>query len=90
MSRTDIQKTIDPSAPSEPAAPARPYPELSPRELEVALLLARGEVNREIATALGISVKTVDTHRLHLLKKLGCKHNVALARLMIRDGLVTP
>lgn len=69
---------------------ARPYPELTERELECAFMLARGETNREIAKALGISIKTVDTHRGHLLKKLGTRNNVALARLMIRDGLVTP
>lgn len=68
----------------------RPYPELTNRELEVAYMLARGETNREISTALGISIKTIDTHRGHLLKKLGCRNNVALVRLMIRDGLVTP
>ncbi len=71
-------------------APQAPYPELTSREREVAFLLARGETNAEIGKALEISTKTVDTHRGHLLKKLGCRGNVALARLMIRDGLVTP
>jgi two-component system response regulator NreC len=69
---------------------ARPYPELTNRELEIAYALARGLTCREIAEAIHISVKTVDTHRGHLLKKLGAKNNVVLARLMIRDGLVTP
>lgn len=85
----------DPSAPlperlaSRVHGAARPYPELTNRELEVAYALANGDTNREIAARLEISIKTVDTHRGHLLKKLGCRNNVALTRLMIRDGLVT-
>ena len=51
-------------------------------------MLATGDPNREIAKALGISQKTVDTHRAHLLKKLGCKNNVALLRFMICDNQV--
>lgn len=75
---------------SEPTpAPTRAWPELSNREFEVAQQLAIGKTNREIAEALGISIKTVDTHRGHLLKKLGCRNNVALARLAIRDGVTT-
>lgn len=63
---------------------------LSTREREVALLIARGESNHEIAKALGISVKTYDTHRLHILEKLHLRNTVQLARMMIRAGLVTP
>lgn len=80
----------DEPAPSPASAPARAYPELSPREYQVAEAIASGLTNREIATALTISIKTVDTHRGHVLKKLGCKNNVALVRLMIRDGVVQP
>ncbi len=67
-----------------------PLSVLSARELEVADLLARGAPNREIAKALGISIKTVDTHRAHVLKKLDCANNVALCRRMIREGRVAP
>ncbi len=66
------------------------YPELTERELEVAIQIAQGIPNREIAKALGLSAKTVDTHRAHALKKLGCKSNVDLVKRMIRDGAVTP
>ena len=78
-------ETIDTDTPI-----TRPLPELTNRELEVALMLGRGETNREISKALAISIKTVDTHRGHLLKKLECKNNVSLARRLIREGLVTP
>ena len=60
---------------------------LSKRENEVALLLARGDTNREIAKALGVSIKTVDTHRGHVLKKMQLRNNVALALWCIRAGL---
>lgn len=66
-----------------------PFPTLTDREREIALLLARGDINREIAKALGISIKTVDTHRGHILKKLGLRHNVDLARYALRMGYVT-
>ena len=69
---------------------APPWQRLTEREQEIAFMLGTCETNREIAKALGISIKTVDTHRGHILKKLGCKNNVALARFMIREGLVKP
>lgn len=60
----------------------------SPREREVAVLIADGWTNTEIADHLGISTKTVDSHRLRLLKKMGVDNNVRLVRLAIREGLV--
>lgn len=80
-----VRVTPDPDEP-KPA----PYPELTKREFEVARALATGITSREIAREMSISIKTVDTHRMHLLKKLGCKHNVDLARRLIRDGVVRP
>jgi DNA-binding CsgD family transcriptional regulator len=62
---------------------------LTARERDIALRLAIGDRNRDIALSLGISVKTVDTHRSHLLRKLHCRHNVDLARLAIRAGLLS-
>lgn len=73
-----------------PAPAPHPLAALSPREAEVATALAHGLDNREISKALGISIKTVDTHRGHVLKKLKLKGNVALVYFMIRAGLVKP
>lgn len=64
------------------------FPALTSREREVALLLAVGKTNREIAKDLGISIKTIDTHRGHILKKLELRNNVELARMAIREGYV--
>jgi DNA-binding NarL/FixJ family response regulator len=61
---------------------------LSTREREVMKYLARGMTNREIADLLGISIKTVDTHRGHVLKKLGLRNNSDLTRFAIRYGYV--
>ena len=70
------------------AAAAAPIGTLSKRELEVMCFLASGMTNREIAEQLGISVKTIDTHRGHLLKKLQLRNNSDITRFAIRHGLV--
>jgi len=57
--------------------------------MEVAKLLAVGETNRKIATMLGISIKTVDTHRGHVMQRLELRNNVDLARHALRKGWVT-
>ncbi len=67
-----------------------PFPSLTVREREVAMLLASGERNQDIAKKLGVSVKTVDTHRANLLEKLKCEGNVALCRFAIRNGWIKP
>lgn len=61
---------------------------LSPRELETLRMLAAGLTNREIAARLGISVKTIDTHRGHALKKLRLRNNADLTRFAIEHDLV--
>jgi len=60
---------------------------LSSRELEVVRMLARGVRNADIATELGISEKTVSTHRTHALEKLGLSNNVELALYAHDHGL---
>jgi FixJ family two-component response regulator len=57
---------------------------LSPREQEVARLVARGQPNKLIASALGISEKTVHIHRQHVMEKAGVSSAAELARLMLQ------
>lgn len=57
---------------------------LSPRESEVARLVALGQPNKLIAAALGISEKTVHIHRQHVMEKAGLSSAAELARLMLR------
>ena len=76
---------------SAPAAAAGPVPStlpvLSPRELQVLRLLARGHTNREVATLLTLSVKTVETHRSRLLEKLGARTRAELVQIANQLGL---
>jgi DNA-binding NarL/FixJ family response regulator len=64
-----------------------PAERISNRELQVMRLLAVGWNHHRIAEDLHISVKTVDTHRLNLLRKLALGNNVELARFALRNGL---
>lgn len=70
-------------------APTKPFKELTRREREIARLLALGATNGEIVQALGIGIKTVDTHRGHLMRKLNLRNNVELARAALRNGFVS-
>jgi len=63
---------------------------LSTRELQVLRRLAMGHTNREIADAYNISVKTVDTYRFRLLKKLSLRNNADLSRFAIQNRLIEP
>lgn len=63
---------------------------LSMRELQVLRKLAMGATNREIAVSYNVSVKTVDTYRSRILKKLNLRNNSDLSRFAIRNKLVEP
>jgi len=65
-----------------------PLESLSMRELQVLRRLAMGHTNREIASAYGISIKTVDTYRSRLLKKLNLRNNAELSRFAIQNKLI--
>ncbi|HHP7233501.1 MAG TPA: response regulator [Desulfobacterales bacterium] len=65
-----------------------PLDSLSMRELQVLRRLAMGSTNREIARMYGISIKTVDTYRLRILKKLNLRNNAELSRFAIQNRLV--
>ena len=62
-------------------------PRLSPREEELLGLLATGISNRELASRLGISVKTVESHLENLKAKLGCKSTAELRARALRRAL---
>jgi DNA-binding NarL/FixJ family response regulator len=61
---------------------------LTTREREVIQLLAEGRTSKEVAVTLNLSVKTAETHRTNLMRKLGL-HSVAdLTRYAVRNGIV--
>lgn len=63
---------------------------LSSRELQVLRLIAKGHSRNEIAALVHRSPKTIDSHRISIMKKLDIHNRVDLARFAIREGLVEP
>ena len=72
------------------AADSAVVPRLTPREGEIIQLLAEGHRNKKIAQMLGISIKTVETHRTALMRKIGVKSIVELVRYAVRNNLTEP
>jgi DNA-binding NarL/FixJ family response regulator len=61
---------------------------LSARERDVVVSVAEGLGNKQVATALGISVKTVESHRRNIMRKLGLKSTADLVRYAVRNGFI--
>jgi DNA-binding NarL/FixJ family response regulator len=61
---------------------------LTDRELEVVKLIAEAHTNKQIAEILGLSEKTVESHRSNILNKLGMSDRVELVRYAVRRGLI--
>ena len=71
------------------SAPASSLGLLTPREREVFQLLAIGKANKEVARELGMSLSTAKKHRENLQRKLDCNSAAELARIAIREGLLS-
>jgi len=71
-----------------PNEPDKGIPQLTARERQVAQLLAEGKCNKEVATALCIGVKTVETHRANIMRKLNIHSVTDLVRYAIRNRIV--
>jgi two-component system, NarL family, invasion response regulator UvrY len=69
---------------------ASPFDSLSPREMEIALMLIQGLRQDAIAKRLSLSAKTVNTHKARLFEKLDINDSIALARLASRYGIMDP
>ena len=63
--------------------------DLTKREQEVLALVASGKSNQEVADDLFISIKTVDTHKNHILDKLGLKNTAELVKYAIKNKLIS-
>jgi len=64
--------------------------ELTPREREIIQLIAEGKATKEVADMLGISVKTAETHRTNLMRKLNLHSTADLVRYAIRNHIIQP
>src|SRR5882762_855468 len=62
--------------------------QLSSREVEVLQLIAEGKPNKQVAAELGVSFKTVDKHRQHLMSKLDIHDVAGLTRYAIAEGII--
>jgi DNA-binding NarL/FixJ family response regulator len=74
--------------PSGAETQSAPLVSLTDRELDVLRLVASGRSNKEIASELGISRRTVETHRENLMRKLGIRSIAGLTRLALEEGLL--
>jgi DNA-binding NarL/FixJ family response regulator len=63
---------------------------LTPREREIIQLIAEGKATKEVADVLGISVKTAETHRTNLMRKLKLHSTADLVRYAIRNQIIQP
>lgn len=84
-SRTYLQPELGARLAAEQGQPRH---ELSDRETEILKLVALGYTNSEIAGELYLSVRTVESHRSHLQRKLGVSKRSELVRYALRNGLV--
>ena len=78
------------SGPRRAAAATRASGRLTPREREVLQLLTEGKSNKEIGVVLGVTTKTAETHRAHILAKLHLHSMSELVRYAIRNRIIEP
>ena len=63
---------------------------MTPREREVLQLIAEGRTTKEVASLIGVSVKTAESHRTNVMQKLGVHETAGLVRYAVRRGLIEP
>ena len=66
-----------------------PFSQLTPREREVLVAIADGQSNKEIADTLGIGVRTIETHRERIMRRLNIHSVAGLTKYAIANGLIT-
>lgn len=69
--------------------PKDPVASLTPRQREILQLLVEGKSAKEIAATLGISARTVEFHKYHMMESLGIEHSAELILFAIKNGIVT-
>jgi DNA-binding NarL/FixJ family response regulator len=79
---------MSPQAATVLVAPTEDRKPLTPREIEVLCLIARGLTNKEIGTELGLGVRTIETHRENLIRKTGLPTVPELTRYAVLNGYV--
>jgi DNA-binding NarL/FixJ family response regulator len=77
---------LDKKPRKEPAE--SPKGRLTPRQREIVQLLAEGKSSKEVAVALGLSVKTAETHRANIMRRLDCHSVSELVRYAVRNSII--
>jgi DNA-binding NarL/FixJ family response regulator len=83
-----MQTFVDPVGSS--AATSESGVTLTPREIEILQALAEGKSNKQAAAALDVSTRTVESHRNHIMRKMGFASFSDLVRFAVRNNLVEP
>ncbi len=78
------------STPGATPAEGEPAEVLTPRQREILQLVAEGKSTKDVAQLLGLSVKTVETHRSQIMDRLAIRDLAGLVRYAVRTGLVSP
>jgi DNA-binding NarL/FixJ family response regulator len=81
QARAELRGSGERVRPSGPETSAS----LTPQELQVALVVAKGATNSEAAAVLFLSVKTIEFHLRNVYRKLGIRSRVELARLLVNE-----
>jgi DNA-binding NarL/FixJ family response regulator len=68
--------------------PDAAHSRLTPRQREIVQLLAEGKSSKEVAVALGLSVKTAETHRANIMRRLDCHSVSELVRYAVRNNII--
>jgi len=82
------RERLNPQSPDRTGLLRKKVAQLTSREMEVLQLIAEGKANKETAAELGISLKTVEKHREHLMEKLDIHDTAGLTRYAISAGII--
>ncbi len=85
-----LSPSLAPALVEASLGPASAGGALTPRQREVLRLVAEGRSTKQVAQALGVSIKTADSHRTRVMQKLAVHETAGLVRHAIRLGLVEP
>ena len=88
MAQNYVRRSSDPGDSGADGVP--PSSPLTPREIEVVKLLAEGKSNKEVASTLGVSTRTIESHRNHIMHKMNFASFSELIRFALRTNLVQP
>jgi DNA-binding NarL/FixJ family response regulator len=70
-------------------SPKLPHEHLSDREYQIMIMIAKGKSLKAIGAELSVSVKTISTHRAHIMEKMKLENNAQIVTYALQNGLLT-